>query len=199
MTAETMEFIRWVVSVVSPIVSGFVGIRLGSGLAGGREISSRRYAFLQQQLEEFYSPMLGIRQEILAKSQLRWKISDKAGEAWKELFPEGIGPEASGKISERRGPEFDALIKYDNDQLRKELIPAYQRMLDLFREKMWLAGETTLTYYPELVEFVEIWNRSLPLEVFRKIGHTEERLKPLYDNLNSQITRIRALIQSGTA
>lgn len=198
-----MGLVRWGISISVPAIAGFMGVLAGSGLTGRRERSARRYAFLRQQLEEFYSPMLGLRQEILAKSQLRLKIGQKAEETWHELFQEKMDPEIKAKISNQRWPEFDALIKYDNKQLTEELIPAYRRMLDLFREKMWLADDTTKQYYPELVEFVEIWNRSLdhhlPLEVFRKIGHTEERLKPFYDNLNSQAVRIRARVQSGRA
>lgn len=177
--------------------SGLIGVIVGASLTSWRDRITRRHAFLRQQLEEFYSPILGIRQEVLAKSQLRLEISQVASETWRELC-EGKSPEELERLSQETGPKFDKIIKYNNRQLTEELLPAYQDMLSLFRGKMWLANESTKQHYQELVKFAEIWNRwkdgSLPAEVLDKLGHTEERLKPLYEDLERNLTALRKQI-----
>jgi hypothetical protein len=140
--------------------------------------------------------MLGMRAEIRAKSEIRLKIQSAAGEAWQELVA-GCGgdPQVVKAMDDRRWPEFDKLVNYDNDQLTRELIPLYQKMAEHFSSHMWLAEPSTMAFYVQLVEYVEVWNRflqkSLPQEVIRKIGHTEEKLKPFYEDLEKQIKELQ--------
>ena len=191
------ELTRWLISTIVPAASAIVGVLVGAGLTGWREQRARRHAFLQQQLDEFYSPMLGIRQEILAKSQLRLEISQVADVTWRELCV-GKNPEELGRLSQETGPAFEKMIKYDNRQLTEELLPAYRKLLELFREKMWFANQSTRRHYDELVKFVGIWDRwldrSLPREVLVKLGHTEERLKPLYEDLERNVALLRTQV-----
>ena len=51
-----------------------------------------RHRLIKQKLEEFYGPLLTIRSRVLAKSELRLKISQIAPEEWRKLV---TGPEKS--------------------------------------------------------------------------------------------------------
>ncbi len=78
------------------------------------------------------------------------------------------------------------------------LMPLYRKMLDTFREKMWQAEPETRSYFPILVEFVDVWERrirgTMPDEVTREIKHTEENLHPFYDHLTSTHDHLRSIL-----
>ena len=50
---------------------------------------------------------------------------------------------------------------YDNKQFKEGLLPGYEKMGSLFREKMYLAYPGTAEHFGKLVEFVAIWKRHL--------------------------------------
>jgi len=112
-----------------------------------------------------------------------------------------FGVEAYQRLTEERGKEFKEIIEYDNRQLKEELIPAYRKMVNLFRDKMWLAEDETKKYFKSLLEFVELWerilDRSLPMEVVQAIEHGEESLHPFYDHLQNEHDELRKKLQGG--
>ena len=203
MTCEQIDLIRWAVSIAVPAIAGLLGVGVGAWLMGRREKHQRRLAFVEKQLKDFYSPMLGLRNEISMRSNLRVRIHDIADTVWRELCAQAreVSLEALGELSKTRGPEFTSLIEYDNSQLRKELIPAYQQMAKLFRDNYWLAHPETRAHYQELIEFVELWERwlakSIPAEVIQRLEHTEDRLKPFYAHLEKKYDLLRSSIESG--
>lgn len=145
--------------------------------------------------------MLGLRTEIRALSELRLKLQNEAHAAWQDLAGNvQPGPEAQA-LTAARLPQFEALIEHDNTKLHERLIPAYRKMLDLFREKIWLAEDETRGYYAEFVEFVDIWERwlagSLPPELIERTGHTEQKLHPFYKHLEAQHLRLRRTVARG--
>ena len=77
-------------------------------------------------------------------------------------------------------------------------MPLYRKMLDVFREKMWLAEPETRRYLPLLIEFVDVWERhirgTMPDEVVQEIKHTEENLHPFYDHLTATHDRRRSIL-----
>lgn len=153
---------------------------------GIRQLSiQRRNAFIERQLSELYSPMAGYRKRIRAKSELREKIARTTNEAWQENLPdshEGFEP-------------YRKSIDYDNAQFREELIPLYNKILDLFTEKYWLADDDTRAFYQGYLEYVEIWNRhlaeSIPGEVITKLGHAEKNNYPFYEHLEQKISALQ--------
>jgi len=178
------EWVQWLVTAVA----GLIGVGLGAALTTGRERAARRHRFVERQLEDFYSPMIGLRQEIRAKSELRLEISNAAGQAWTELCQETREADATRggvkhwtHLKETRWPEFSRIIEYDNRQLIEELLPGYRKMFDLFRDNFWLAEDSTRSHYASLLGFVEMWNRwtggSIPAEVVQRIDRREETLK----------------------
>jgi hypothetical protein len=202
---QCVDLIRWAVSITVPAISGLIGVAVGAWLTSRRESGQRRLAFVERKLNDFYSPMLGLRNEIRMRSELRVRIHDTADTVWRELCADArnLSVEALRDISTNRGPEFTKVIEYDNKQLEEELLPAYRQMADLFRENYWLADPDTRSHYQYLIEFVELWDRwmakSIPGEVLQRIGHTEDNLKPFYEHLRQKHDALRTEIEKGTA
>ncbi len=200
---NSLDLVRWGISIGIPALSGLGGVMLGAWLSGRREIRQRRLSFIEKQISDFYSPLLGIRSEIRMRSELRVKIHSTANNEWIKLCEKNqiIGVEALQKLTDERGKEFTEVIEYDNRQLKEELIPAYRRMVNLFRDNMWLAVPETKIYFESLLEFVELWERwlakSLPPEVIQALEQNEESLHPFYDHLQNKHDELRVKIEKG--
>jgi len=200
---QTIELVRWAISIGVPALAGFAGVLVGAWLTGRRERDQRRLAFVERQLKDFYSPMLGLRTEIRMRSELRVRIHDTADVVWRELCEHArqVSVDALGQLSQTRGPEFTKVIDYDNKQLQEELLPAYRQMAKLFRENLWLADPDTREHYRHLIEFIELWDRwlakSIPGEVIERLGHSEDNLKPFYEHLQQRHDDLRARIKQG--
>ena len=121
----------------------------------------------------------------------------------KEIVPrEGVeSPELKPEIEARHKDQFEKIVPYNNKQLADEHIPCYRRMLDLFREKLWLVERSTRIHYPTLVEFVEVWNRrvagSLPASVAERMGHGEENLESLYEDTERHRDQLQRILKAG--
>ncbi len=173
--------------------AGLLGVLIGTIAATINAKRERKIARLNMQLQDFYSPMLGVRSEIKAKSEVRLKITSIASQAFTEEF-------GTGSLGERRGPpsdvaeKYEAIQDYNNTQLRESLIPLYRQMLDHFTHHMHLAEHSTRVHYDSLCEFVEIWNRSLdeslPSKVAERLSHDEGTLQDLYSDLQFHFNRL---------
>lgn len=170
------------------LLAGFFGYRYGLKQLKNQ----KKLEFIERQLREFYSPVLGCLKRIKAKSELRFEISKASDPAWQKICDEHPKPFLD---SEKYFEPFKKQILYDNKQLREELIPLYDKMLSIFTENYYLAESETKKWYSELTRFVEIWHRwldeSIPAEVIKELDHKEERLKPFYDELESQIIKLQ--------
>jgi len=136
------------------------------------------------------------------RSEIRVKVHDAAGAVWPELCEDARargGPEALQRLTETRWPEFERLIEYDNQQLFQELLPLYRRMVEVFRANYWLAEPDTRAFFPELMEYVELWNRSekksLPGEVVQRLDHREEKLNGFYAHLQQKHDELREKVR----
>lgn len=199
------ELIRWSVSIVVPAAAGLIGVAIGAWLTSRRERSQRRLDNLEKQLTHFYSPMLGLRNEIRMHGELRVRIQGAANSTWNKLCAEArsVSTEALTTFSLTRGAEFKSIIDYDNEKLHKELLPAYHVMAQLFRENLWLADPVTCTHYESLIEFVEIWDRweakAMPAELLKELGHTEAKLTEFYEHLQQKHDSLRQKLKDGIA
>jgi hypothetical protein len=94
-------------------------------------------------------------------------------------------------------------IEYDNNQLTEGLLPAYRRIVTIFRDNYYLAEERTCAHFRPLLEFVDIWDRwldrSIPREVIEELGHNEKSLQALYTELEETHTTLRAKLSNGKA
>jgi hypothetical protein len=175
--------------------SGLLGVLIGTIAVSLNAKRDRKIARLKTQLQAFYSPMLGVRSEIKAKSEIRLKVTSIASQAFTEEFGTGL-------LGERRGPtpdvseKYKAVHDYNNTQFRETLFPLYQQMLDHFTHHLHLAEPSTRLHYEALCEFVEIWNRSLdkslPSKVAERLSHDEGKLHGLYDDLQVHFVRLLA-------
>ena len=192
-----IELLKWGISTIIPAISGLFGVVVGALLTARREKLNRKYSFLSRQLSEFYSPLLVIRRELKAWGELRLRISQTAGIEWQKLCERFEGqPEELRKLSETKWNRFEKIIDYNNENLEKEALPSYHRMIQIIRDNMWLAEKSTLQHFPALIEYVDIWDRfmagTIPGEVVNALGHSEESLHPFYDDIQKNHDRIRA-------
>lgn len=200
---ETSELLKWGLSIGIPALAGLTGVYLGVFLTGRQEKRQRKYSFIERQLNEFYSPLLGLRAEIQMKDDLRDKIKDKASLAWDNLCAKAreSGPDELQKLTDERFPEFERIIEYDNRMLMEELIPAYRLMAKIFRENILFAEPGTRSYLKELIEFLDVWDRwtgkSLPSEVLSELKHDEKKLEPFYKHLEETHNRLRSKLATG--
>lgn len=201
---QSTGIVQWVASIAIPAVAGLIGVLIGAWLTSRREHKQRKLVFLEKQLSSFYSPMLGLRNEISAHSAFRAQVQTEADGAWKQLCAEteGLSIDARQSFSSERWPEFSRIIEYDNTKLHEELLPAYRKMVALFRDGYWLAEPETRIYYANLLQFVEIWNRwvdeALPREVLKRLGHNEDSLTPFYAHVERMHDAIRQKLKDGS-
>jgi hypothetical protein len=180
-------------NLLSPLISaaaGLFGVLIGGWLTRLRDRDERRLRYIKTQLDEFYAPLMGLRREIRAKGELRVKLQKAAHEV---LSPR----------SEKDDAAFKQMIDYNNEQLRKDLVPKYNEMLRIFRDRMALAEPSTVPYFSQFLEFVELWNRwldrTVPGKVVEEVGSTEEALAPFYQDLEQHLCSLRTQLRAGGA
>jgi len=60
---------------IIPVLSGVTGVLIGGWITSKNQQKERRHKRMLKQLDQFYGPLLGIRLQILAKSEVRLKVS----------------------------------------------------------------------------------------------------------------------------
>lgn len=73
-----IDFLDSAFPYLSILIAGYLGHRL----ALKQLESQRKLEFIERQLREFYSPMIGCLKRVRAKSELRLKISQASDSAW---------------------------------------------------------------------------------------------------------------------
>jgi hypothetical protein len=74
------QIMDWLQIIGALGVGGLLGTFGQQWMTGRREKAARTNAFKKQQLEEFYGPLLAMRKEIRARSELRVKLQEAVGE-----------------------------------------------------------------------------------------------------------------------
>jgi hypothetical protein len=178
--------------IVLPSALTLLGGYLGYQYGVGQFKKQKKIEFVERQIREFYSPLIGCLNRIKAKSELRYEISKTSDPAWRKIVAQHPKPFLD---HEKYFEPFEKAILYDNDQLRNELIPLYDKMVSIFSENYWLAEPETRKWYSELSRFVDLWHRwldkTIPSEVIQEMDHTEARLKPLYENLDVSLEKLQ--------
>lgn len=192
------------VDFLNPLISaaaGLGGVYLGGWLSIRRDREKSRNEFITRQLSEFYGPLVSIRTEIQARGELRLKIEIAIDEKHaRDLVDAGVygGQNAIRQATAAAIPPMLAVMRDEYKIFTDVSMPLYRKMLETFRDKMWLAEAETRSYLPSLIEFVDVWERhirgTMPDEVVREIKHTEENLRPFYAHLTSTHDRLRGII-----
>ncbi|MDY6839425.1 MAG: hypothetical protein SWH78_15780 [Thermodesulfobacteriota bacterium] len=180
-------------------LSGLLGVVIGGYISAQNQRKERVHRRIREQLDNFYGHLLGLRAQILAKSEVRLKVEGATSKAWGELVSRSrlsaVRDSESLRQTEQRFPDFEKVIEDSNRQFVEEIMPLYREMVNHFASNMGLAKASTLQYFGALVEFVEIWDRwlrnTLPPEAGRVLGHSEDQLKPFYDDLYRSFELLR--------
>jgi hypothetical protein len=171
------------------------GVWLGHRYAKEQARASKALDFIERRITQFYSPMVGCIKRIRALSELRVEVSRAGHAAWAEICDTAPKPFLD---HDKRFEPFQGIIGYENAQLYKDILPAYERMVTIFTDHYWLADDEVRRYYAELCRFVELWLRFkanvLPYEVLVRIEHSEERLRPLYVALEERLAELTAVV-----
>jgi hypothetical protein len=188
-----------ILSIVGALgVGGLIGSVINNWMTNRRETAARAVQFRKQQLDEFYGPLLAMHKEIRARSELRVKLQEAIdSQHVQDMLLSG--PDKTEEASDAHLPAIFTNIRDEGETFRKVLMPRYREMIDVFRNKMWLAEPETRKYFQSLIEFVDIWDKiladKLPASLAPAIGHTEQNLHPFYQHLEEVHDRIRSEIR----
>ncbi len=143
-------------TLISPLLSGLIGAMIGASWGAWRDRVQRRVSFIEKQLTYLYAPLFALRAEIRALSQTREFFRDLGQQGWDEVTKatEGQDPAAKQRITKEQWPAYQRLLEFDDRKLVEVLLPAYRKMLSVFRDHVWLADFDTRDYYPQLIGFV---------------------------------------------
>lgn len=181
---------------------GLVGVIIGGLIIAYNQNKERRHRWLRQQLDGFYAPLHGMRKVIQTRSETRLKVSRAAGIAWAEPFEDVAGDIDSIRELRKRFPEYEKVIEDNNERFRTEVLPVYKRMADHFWQNLGLAEPSTRIHLGPFLEFVEIWERfvdeKIPTEAVPHLDHREEKLFPLYDDIEANLTRLSGELGKAT-
>jgi len=178
-------------------VGGWIGALINNWMMVRRETAARAVQFRKQQLEQFYGPLVAIHKEIRARSELRVKLQNAIDSRHVQDMLLA-GPGKTEEASDAHLPSIVKNVQDENETFRNVLMPRYREMINVFRDKMWLAERETREFFNSLIEFVDVWDKilddKLPRSVAPAIGHTEENLKPFYRHLEEVHDRLRSEI-----
>lgn len=181
-----------VLNTLIAAAAAIAGVGIGGWFSSRNSKRERRQRVVQQKPQEFCGPLLAIRNRIKAKSELRLKISQFAGEQWPKRV-HGVEPESLPQNQRERWPKFER-IEYEKKRLRDETLPSFEEMITIFTSRIHLADASTRAYLAELIDFPEVWDRwldeSLPKEILARLDHSERRLFPFYEDLGKARSKI---------
>ncbi len=195
-------------------ILGVLGLGALSGtiitqlMTNARDRRSQRVAYLKQQLEQFYGPLLAAHKEIRARSELRVKVQQAIDAKHAKAMAEAavmIAAAGTGEVlthadlinaaSDVHLPTIKTNIEDESQTFREVLMPRYRSMIDTFRDKMTLAEPETREYFARLVEFVDVWDKIIGNKLSRsiapEINHSEANLAPFYKHLEEVHDRLR--------
>ena len=201
----TQELFKWMTPILVPIVTCLLGVLIGARLTTGRENRRRRHEFVECQLRDFYSPILGLRAENLAIYSIHVKISQTSHKAWRsecaKLRETAKAEENLQRLSAERGPVFSRVFDYNNKQMADQVNGNYRRMVAIFREHLWLAEPETRGYFGRLLEYSDLSERwtsqTIPHEVLTKLEHSERDLIPFFEHIRDTHDRLRERLLAG--
>lgn len=101
--------------------AGLIGVFAGTLMTSRNQAKERKLQRVRDQLENFYSPMLGMRAELGAKSFTRQKVMEVAQKGRLQSTLEASDAESRSKAAQAGIPALQKLNEYNNEQLRNEL------------------------------------------------------------------------------
>ena len=174
-TTTIFSFLQFILPPCATLLAGYIGVKFGL-----EQVKlQKRLDFIERQLRDFYSPILGIHQNISTKGKLRFKISGLHSKEWKDM---------SEKERDKKLPFVEKVIEYDNDQWKKDLLPLYHKIADIFTQNYWLAEPETKEHYMKLIEYVEVWDRwldkAITIQTVSELINDDNELEPFFKEID---------------
>jgi hypothetical protein len=119
--------------------SGILGVCVGGYFTAHQQRHERRNTRVREQLQGFYSPMLGMREEIEAKNEVTGKLTSIAKTGYPKRLEGITDPDTKQRIQQ----EMREFGMYNDTQFRENIL-TYQKMLEHFSTHMWLAEPSTV-------------------------------------------------------
>jgi hypothetical protein len=148
--AQLIDLAKLVLPVLIAVCGTLGGGYLGHRYAKVQSRHSKALDFIERRVTEFYSPMVGCIKSIRALSELRVEVSNAAEAAWHEICARAPTPFLN---HDKHFEPFKGIVGYENEQLYRDILPTYERMIQIFIDHYWLADDEARKYYPELVRF----------------------------------------------
>jgi hypothetical protein len=178
--------------ILGPIL-GLGGVLAGLWWARRNELKKQRLEYAKQQLSEFYSPILSLRQHILSLSSLRKRLGEVADAVY-------LSDNRGLHTREETAQALNGMTEFDNQQFRDVLLPMYKEMQKIFREKYWLATTEVQEHFYKLIEYIELWQRNLdktiPGPVIAAMEVAEKKLHPLYQALEIEFQKRQRMLEA---
>lgn len=127
---------------VTHLVTFIIGGTISYRFAMRRFRKQKRHEFLQRRLEEFYGPMLGLVKQVRSNLKASGKAREACGKAWREICEHHPKPFID---HEERFEPYKKQIEYENKRFAEEDLPAFSKMLELLKEKRYLAYTSTVS------------------------------------------------------
>lgn len=192
-----MEFSNTLIELgkiaIPSIITLVLGTLLGYRFFVKRFKLEKRLEFIRHQVKEFYSPLVGCRTRIRASSELRDELSSACGTAWTRICDEQPRPFLE---HEKYFEPFKKQIEDENQRLKKDILPLYDKMVDIFTKNLWLAEDSTKDFYKPFCRYVELWHRFYdhaipPSALGKEVTIDEKDVLPFYKNLENNLNRLR--------
>ena len=182
-----IELIDLAKIVLPLIIVAYLSYKLGNK----KSRYEKKLEFINKQITEFYSPMMGYIYRIEASYSLQKELSKLAEDAWKEISANNLD---KNNLDEEFKP-FQKLIEYDNKITNEEVLPLFYKMHDIFTQNYWLAEDSTKPHYLKLSRYVDVWRRyqddSLPRQVLWKMEKDENLLIPFKTDIKNKLDYLK--------
>jgi hypothetical protein len=154
MAAEGSVILSVSQSLISA-ASGLVGVCLGGYITARNQSKERKRFYLDSQLKEFYGPLLSSLEQTRAKERLRDATTESSIKNREQTLKQAADQPDYAKLRDQSFLEDKVMIDYNRNLYKNELLPLWQKMLDQFKEHMYLAERPTLKHYGSLVDHIE--------------------------------------------
>lgn len=150
--------------------------------------NQKYHEFDQKRFDEFYGPMIGIVKQIRANVTTRLKVFEAEGQAWKEICANQPRPFLEHK---KYFEPYKNGILYENERFKKEDLPSYDKMLKIFKDKMYLVYPSTKKWFEQFSQYVDHWHRPIPREALMKLNISEGPLLEFYKDIEECADNLR--------
>ena len=146
------------------------------------------HEFDQRRLDEFYGPMLGLINQVRANAQASVKATAASDEAWRDICRRQPRP---FQDHDKHFEPFQRSLEYENERFTREDLAAYDRMLEIFKSKLFLSYPSSKQWFDMFCQYVDHWHRPLPPEARMKLNISRTSLPEFYADVQKHADNLR--------